>query len=165
MTPGYPVGMGELVAVGGDPTCLVFGTNSDSLFYTICVWGEAQGLGTILCWAEHLKPLTMVGGIQRWWRNRMGRPLSPKLTHQKIIWMLSNWHKTTSGAWQRNQAPRKAAHFLQKEVIQNIIGKKRDRRFRDGDPRQGVSCEGGEVFKHQEILSLVGLWRVLKSRG
>ena len=43
------MGMGEVVALGGDPTCLVSGTNSDSLFSTICVWGEAQTLGTILC--------------------------------------------------------------------------------------------------------------------
>lgn len=32
-----------------------------------------------------------------------------------------------------HQAPRKAAHSLQKEVGQNIKDKKRDRRVRDGD--------------------------------
>ena len=32
----------------------------------------------------------------RWCRNRMGRPLSTPQIHQKIIWMLSRLHKTTS---------------------------------------------------------------------
>ena len=38
-----------------------------------------------------------------------------------------------------HQAPRKAAHRLQKEVGQNMKDKKRDKRVRDGDPSQ----EGG----------------------
>ena len=42
--------------------------------------------------------------------------------------------------------------------------KKRDKRVRDRDPSQGGSHEGGEVFKHQEILSPVGLWGVLESQ-
>ena len=34
--------------------------------------------------------------------------------------------------------PRKAAHFLRKEVGQNVKDKKRDKRVRDGDPsREG----------------------------
>ena len=32
--------------------------------------------------------------VPRWQRYRMGRPLSPSQIHQKIIWMLSNFHKT-----------------------------------------------------------------------
>ena len=36
----------------------------------------------------------------RWWRNRTRRPLSPPQIHQTIIWMLSNFHKTTSKHWQ-----------------------------------------------------------------
>ena len=47
--------------------------------------------------------------------------------------MLSNFHKTTSECSQRTPAPRKAAHSLQKEVVQNIKDKKRDKRGRDGD--------------------------------
>ena len=35
-------------------------------------------------------------GFPRWWRNRMGRPLSPKKIHQKINCMCRNFHKTTS---------------------------------------------------------------------
>ena len=48
--------------------------------------------------------------------------------------MLSNFHKTTSECSQRTPAPRKAAHSLQKEVVQNIKDKKRDKKVRDGDP-------------------------------
>ena len=62
-----------------------------------------------------------------------------------------------------HQAPRKAAHCLQKEVGQNIKDKKGDKRVRDGDPSQGGSCER-EVSKHQETLSPAGLWGVLESQ-
>jgi len=41
-----------------------------------------------------------------------------------------------------HQAPRKAAHCLQKEVGQNIKDKKRDKRVRDGDlSRNGRSFQ------------------------
>ena len=62
-----------------------------------------------------------------------------------------------------HQAPRKAAHCLQKEVGQNIEDKKRDRRVRDGDTSQGGSLKR-EVSKHQETLSPVGVWGVLESQ-
>ena len=49
------------------------------------------------------------------------------------------------------------------EVGKNIKDKKRDKRVRDGDPSQeGVVKE--EVSKHQETLSLAGLWGVLESQ-
>ena len=38
---------------------------------------------------------------------------------------------------------RKAAHCLQKEVGQNIKGKKRDKRARGGDPSREGSCNRG----------------------
>ena len=41
------------------------------------------------------------------------------------------------------QAPRKAAHGLQKEVGQNIKDKKRDNRVRDGDLSQEGSLNRG----------------------
>jgi len=41
--------------------------------------------------------------------------------------------------------PEKASQSLQKDVGQNIKDKSRDKRFRDGDPSWGWSCEGGEV--------------------
>ena len=52
---------------------------------------------------------------------------------------------------------------LRNEVEQNIKDKKRDKRVRDGDPSQGGSRER-EVSKHQETLSLAGLWGVLESQ-
>ena len=69
LTSGCPVCMGELVTVGGDPTCLVSGTNLDSLFSTICVWGEAQTLGTILYLEEHSKFPTTSWHFQNSWQN------------------------------------------------------------------------------------------------
>ena len=51
------------------------------------------------------------GAVPRWWRNRMGRPLSPPQTHQKIIWMLNNFHKTTSERWQRTPGTQKGSPF------------------------------------------------------
>ena len=50
--------------------------------------------------------------------------------------MLSKLHKTTSDASRGQQAPRKAAHHLQKRVGQNIKDEKRDKRARDGDLSQ-----------------------------
>ena len=114
-----------------------------------CVWLLA------ISWAvAHQALLSMefsrqelyTGAVLRWWRNRMGRPLSPPQIHQKIIWMLSNFHKTTSNADRGHQVPRKAAHSLWKEVEQNLTDKKRDKRVRDRDPSWWGSSEG-EVSK------------------
>ena len=104
------------------------------------------------------------GVVLRWWRNRMGKSLSPPQIHWKIIWTLSKFHKTTSECWQSTPGTRKAVHSLRKEVGQTIKDKKRDKRVRDGDPSQGGGHEGGKVSKHQETLSPVGLWGVLESQ-
>ena len=61
-----------------------------------------------------------------------------------------------------HQAPRKAAHCLQKEVGKNIKDKKRDKRGRDGAPFQEGNLKKREVFKHQETPSLPSLWRALE---
>ena len=63
-----------------------------------------------------------------------------------------------------HQAPRKAAHCLQKVVGQNIKDKKRDKRVKEGDPSWGGSLKRGEASKHQETLSPVDLWGVLESQ-
>ena len=76
------------------------------------------------------------------------------------VWATSTKQLLNTGGG--DEEPRKAAHSLQKEVGQNIKDKKRDERVRDGDPPQGGSYE--EVSKHQETLSLVGLWGVLESQ-
>ena len=57
--------------------------------------------------------------------------------------MLNNFHKTTLNTGRGHQAPRKAAHSLQKEVGQNIKDKKRDKRVRDRDLSWG-GCNEGE---------------------
>ena len=51
---------------------------------------------------------------RRWWRDRTGRPLSPQRIHQKIIWMLGNFHKTTSENWQRTPGTQKGSPFSSK---------------------------------------------------
>ena len=75
-------------------------------------------------------------------RNRIGRQLSPPVIHQKIIWMLSNFHKNLMNAGREHQEPRRAAHSLWKEIGQNIKDKKRDKRVRDEThPGEGVVKE------------------------
>ena len=39
--------------------------------------------------------------VLRWQRNKMVRPLSPPQIHQKNIWTLSKFYKTTSECWKR----------------------------------------------------------------
>ena len=48
------------------------------------------------------------------WRNKIGRPLSPPQIHQKSIWMLSNFHKTTTEHWQRTPGTQKGSPFSSK---------------------------------------------------
>ena len=55
-----------------------------------------------------------------------------------------------------HKAPKKAAHFLQKEVGQNIKDKKRDKRGRDGDPSQEGSLKKEISFQTPGNT----LWRV-----
>ena len=109
------------------------------------------------------KKIKSWGVVQRWWRKMTGGPLFPPQIHWKIIWTLSKYHKITSESVGEHQAPRKAAHCLQKEVGQNITDKKRNKRVRDGDPSWGGSLKR-EVSKHQETLSPAGLWGVLESQ-
>ena len=47
----------------------------------------------------------------RWQRNRMETQLSPPQIHQKIIWMLSNFHITTSEHCQRTPGIQKGSPF------------------------------------------------------
>ena len=56
------------------------------------------------------------------------------------------------------------AHRLRNKIGQNIKDKKRDKRGKDGDPSWEGSLKRGEVSKHQETLSPVCLWGVLKSQ-
>ena len=95
----------------------------------------------------------------------MGRTFSPQKIQQKIIWVLSNFPKTTSEHWRRTPGTQKGSPFSSKWGRQNIKHKNTDKRVRDGDPSWGRSREGGAVVsKQQENLSLVGLWGVLESQ-
>ena len=64
-------------------------------------------------WKSWLKTQHLAAAL-RWRKNRMGRPLSPPQIHQKIIWMLSNFHKTTSECWQRTPGTQKGSLFSSK---------------------------------------------------
>jgi len=58
--------------------------------------------------------------------------------------MLCNFHKTTSECWQRTPGTQKGNSFsLKGGRIKHK--RKKERRFRDGYPSWGGSCEGGEV--------------------
>ena len=115
-----------------------------------CIWGTETRFQKISLLQRY-----KVGVALSWWRSRMGRPLSSPQIHQKIIWMLSNFHETTSECWQRT------AHSLWKEVGQNIKDKKRDKRVRDRDPFQGGSCEGDFQIPGNPLTSgSVGSFRI-----
>ena len=78
--------------------------------------------------------------VPRWRRNRMGRPLSPPQINLKIIWMLSNFHKTTSEYWRRTPGTQKCTplslkggrtkyrrrqwHPLQSSCLENSHGRR-----------------------------------------
>ena len=49
-------------------TCLVSGTKCRLIFSTICVWGEAQGQGKVLCWTKNSEPLPSSLQLQNSWR-------------------------------------------------------------------------------------------------
>ena len=52
--------------------------------------------------------------IRRWRWSRTGRPLSPPQSHQKNIWTLSKFHKTTSGCRQRTSGTQKSSPLSSK---------------------------------------------------
>ena len=85
--------------------------------------------------------LELEGMVPRWQRNRMGRPLSPPKIHQKIIWMLSDFHKTTSDA-AKTPGTQKGSRYLQKEVGQNMKDKKETKELgTETHPGEGVMKE------------------------
>ena len=67
-------------------------------------------------------------------RNRIGRPLSPPQIHQKIIWMLSDFHKTTSECWWKTPGTQKGSLFSSKGGRIKYKKQKERQRVRDGDP-------------------------------
>ena len=75
------------------------------------------------------------------WRNRMGRLLSPPQIHQKIIWMLSNFHKTTSEHLQSTPGNQKGSPFSSKGG-RTKYKRQKERQKRVGNLSWGGSCEG-----------------------
>ena len=67
-------------------------------------------------------------GILRWWRNRMGRPLSPPQIHQKNISMPSKFYKTTSECWQRTSGTQKSRLLSSKTGRKKYIRQKNRQR-------------------------------------
>ena len=120
-------------------------------------------------WLHNYKDLSKISKLemvlrwQRWQRKRTGRPLFPHKFIKRTFERWANSRKQLLNASRGHQAPRKAAHCLLKEVVQNIKHKKRDKRGRDGDLSQEGSLKR-EVSKHQETFSLAGLSGVLESQ-
>ena len=89
------------------------------------------------------------GVVLRWQRNRTGRPLSPPQIHQKNIWTLSKFHKTTSECQQRTSGTQKSSPLSLKGGRKNIKDKKRDKRLRDGAPLWEGSLKKERSFQTQ----------------
>ena len=66
---------------------------------------------SVLLWTQKcsLKQSYLGSLIIRWRRNRTGRPLSPPQIHQKNIWTLSKFHKTTSECQQKTSGTQKSS--------------------------------------------------------
>ena len=93
---------------------------SQGSFYSWGSWSPELGYGEARrhrfvwpTWFPHVK-LPAKGAVLRWWRNRMERPLSPPQIHQKNIWTLSKFHKTTSECWQRTSGTQKGSPLSSK---------------------------------------------------
>ena len=87
----------------------------------------------------------------------MERPLSPPQIHGK------KFYKTTSEHWQRTSATQKGSPlFLKGDRPKKKKTKRETKQLgTETHPGKGVL---GEVSKHQETLSLPGLWGVLESQ-
>ena len=59
--------------------------------------------------------------VLRWRGNRMGGPVSPLQIHRKIIWTLSNFHKTTSEHWQRTPGTQKGSPLSSKGDVLSLV--------------------------------------------
>ena len=135
-----------------EPVCCSMSSSKGCFLTCIQV---SQDAGKV-AWYSHLFK-NFPGEVLRRQRNRKGRPFSPSQTHQKIIWMLSKFHKTTSECWQRTPGTQKGNPVSSKGGRTKY---KRQKERQKSEVSQGGSREGGEVSKHQKTLSLVGLWGV-----
>ena len=81
-----------------------------------------------------------LGAVLRWWRNRMGRPLSPSKIHQKNISTPSKFHKTTSECWQRTSGTQQSRSLASKTGRKKYNKMKRETKEvgRELGPRKGI---------------------------
>ena len=111
--------------------------------------GKSTGVGChCLLWQYHL-PFKIVvlkcsSKVAEEWD---GEATFSPTNSSKIIWMLSNFHKTTSECWQRTPGTQKGSPFSSKGG-RTKCKRQREKRFRDGDLSWGRSREGGEVSTH-----------------
>ena len=85
--------------------------------------------------------------VLRWQKNRTGRSLSLPQIHQKNIWMLSKFHRTTSECRQRISGTQKSSPLSSKGGRKSIKDKKRDKRGRDGAPSREGSLKKDRSFQ------------------
>ena len=100
--------------------------------------------------------------VLRCQRNRTGRPLSSPQIHQKIIWMLSNFHKTTSEYWWRTPGTQKGSLFASEGGRTKYKRQKETKEV--GMELHPGSLKKREVSKHQQTLSLPSLCRALEAQ-
>ena len=124
---------------------------------------NVNGLNAPIDWLNGYKNKTQIYAVYKiptsgGWED--GRELGQGdhfLLHRFIERTFERWANSTKqllNAGRGDQAPRKAAPCLQKEVGQNIKDKKRDERGRDGDPSQEGSLKKQRSFQkhsHQQV--------------
>ena len=113
-------GHGPLLLSVVYPTCSGHRNNLLSAFCSIIVgnpWGQRQTYldnPQLLPQQNKRTKRKHSGGSPKMAEEYDRRPISPPQIHQKIIWMLSNFHKTTSRCWQRTSGPPKVSLFSSK---------------------------------------------------
>ena len=125
----------KLKKVGKATRPLRYDLNQIPYDYPLKVTNRFKGLDLI----EFHKNYGQREAVLRWRRNKMGKSLSPPQIHQKIIWTLSKYHKTTSERLQRTPGSQKGS--LWKQVGQNIKDKKTKEWGMETCPREGVIKE------------------------
>ena len=104
------------------------------------IWHQFFRVEWLFTIYEHPSP------CRRWQRNRTGDHFLHHKFIKRTFESRANSTEQLLNAGREHQAPRKAAHCLQKEVGQNIKDKKRDKRGRDGDPSRERSLKKERSF-------------------
>ena len=94
---------------------------------------------------------TTSGAVLRWWRNGMGRPLSPSKIHQKNISVLNTFHKPTSECWQRTSGTQQSRSLASK------TGRKKYNKMKKETKEVGRElCPGKGIPSREETLKKRG---------